>query len=285
MAQLVEIAIPVITFLLMLAVGLDLTPGAFARVRRRPVLVIAGIVGPTLLLPPIALLLVATLAPAPQIATGLLLIASCPVGGISNVYSYLARASTALSVTLTAVSCLLAAATIPLLTRGFEWALGRPLGFAVPWQALAAQLSAVIVLPVAAGMIIRRAAPDWTARRDRQVRAWGFIALAALIAFVIVDQRRDFLLQIRAMTAVTVAMTVAAMAAGAAVAFAVRADPRDRFTLAVEFATRNVAVAVAIAVALLGDARLAVFATTYFLVEIPIMLAAVAAFRASAAAG
>ncbi len=284
MARIVQVAIPLITFLLMLAVGLDLTPGAFARVGRRPRLVIAGLAGPVILLPPVALVLIFVLDPAPQVAAGLLLIAACPVGGISNVYSYVARASTALSVTLTAMSCLLAAATIPLVTRCFELALGRPLGFAVPWPAVATQLGIVVVMPVAAGMLIRRRAPLWTARRERQIRGSGLMALGVLIAFVVVEQRETFLLQIREMTAIAAAMTVSALAAGAAVAFAVRADASDRFTLAVEFATRNVAIAAAIAVTLLADLRLAVFATAYFLVELPIVLAAVATFRARASA-
>ena len=165
------------------------------------------------------------------------------------------------------------------MTQVFELALGRPLGFAVPWPAIAGQLAAAVVVPVAAGMLIRRRAPAWTARHERPIRLSGFAALAALIAFVIIAQQRTFLLEVRDMVVVAAAMTVSAMAAGAAVAFAVRADARDRFTLSVEFATRNVAIAAAVAVALLNDLRLAVFATAYFLVEMPIMLAAVAIFR------
>ncbi len=58
-------------------------------------------------------------------------------------------------------------------------------------------------------------------------------------------------------------------------------SPQDRFTLATEFATRNVAVAAAIAVTLAGRVEFAVFATTYFLTEIPLMLGAIAVFRRS----
>jgi BASS family bile acid:Na+ symporter len=279
MAQLIEIAIPLITFLLMLVVGFDLTPADLGRVRSRPAVLVAGLVGPVVILPPIAVLLIALLSPPPEVAAGLLLIAACPVGGISNVYSYLARASTALSVALTALSCLAAAATIPLITHLFQLALGRPFGAVVPWHALVAQLIAVIVAPVALGMVVRRRAPAWTARHDRQLRAAGFIALGLLIALVIANQRDEFLSNLRDMLAVATLMIVAAMAAGFVVALAAGAGARDRFTLSVEFATRNVAVATAIAITLLGRIHFAVFATTYFLVEIPIMLAAIAAFR------
>jgi ACR3 family arsenite efflux pump ArsB len=55
----------------------------------------------------------------------------------------------------------------------------------------------------------------------------------------------------------------------------------DRFTLATEFATRNIAVATAIAVTLAGHVEFALFATTYFLTEAPLMLGAVMLFRRS----
>ena len=69
------------------------------------------------------------------------------------------------------------------------------------------------------------------------------------------------------------------MAAGWAVGAMVTTDPRDRFTLAAEFGTRNVAVATATAVTLLGRVEFALFATTYFLTEVPLMLGAILIFR------
>ena len=87
--------------------------------------------------------------------------AACPIGGISNTYSYLAGASTALSLTLTACSSLLAVVTIPALARVFGAALGHPLGFAVPLPLIFAQLLLMLALPVAVGMWarFRRPAP------------------------------------------------------------------------------------------------------------------------------
>jgi ACR3 family arsenite efflux pump ArsB len=53
----------------------------------------------------------------------------------------------------------------------------------------------------------------------------------------------------------------------------------DRFTFAAEFGTRNVAVAAAIAITLLGRVEFALFATVYFLTELPLMLIAIGWFR------
>ena len=108
MKTLIDIAVPGLTFILLVAVGMDLTVADFARVRRQPLVILGGLLAPLVLLPPIAVGLIRVFAPAIDVSAGVLLIASCPIGGMSNTWSYLARASTALSVTLTGLSCLFA---------------------------------------------------------------------------------------------------------------------------------------------------------------------------------
>ena len=119
MKPLIDVSVIALTVLMMTALGLDLTGRDFARVRRQPGLVLGGLVGPLLLLPPTALALVWLLRPPPDVAAAVLLIAACPIGGIANTFTYLARASGALSITLTGLSCLLAAVTMPVLGRLF----------------------------------------------------------------------------------------------------------------------------------------------------------------------
>ena len=107
MKALLDVGVPAIT-VVMLAIGMALTPGDFDRVRRHPKALITGLVAPLIVLPPLALLLLALFEPVSPVQVGLLLIAACPIGGISNTYSYLAGASLALSIALTACSSVLA---------------------------------------------------------------------------------------------------------------------------------------------------------------------------------
>ena len=211
--------------------------------------------------------------------SGLLLLAVCPVGGVSNTYNYLARASTALSVTLTAMSCFLAVVTMPLLARIFEAALGRPFGFKAPAGLVALQILAMIVLPVAAGMTLRARAPGFAASHDTAFRRLAFACVALLLGFVVVAERERFLTNLAASTGAALLFVVLAMGAGFLVSLLAGADRRERFTLSVEFATRNTPIAAAVAITLLGDTRFAVFAATYFVAEAVPILAAVAAFR------
>jgi bile acid:Na+ symporter, BASS family len=279
-----DVAIPVVAFLVMTVVGLDLTREDLARVASRPGLVAAGLLGPLVLLPPIALLVLAAVPMPAEIGAGLLLLAVCPVGGISNAYNYLARAATALSVTLTAASCVAAVVTMPLLTRGFELALGRPLGYRAPVGPLAAQVLVLLVLPVALGMALRARAPRFAARHEKAFARVAAAGLALLLGFILASEWDRFVTNLAATATASALFVLLAMAAGGAVAMLSRADRRERFTLSVEFATRNCAIAAAVAITLLGDTRFAVFATTYFFTEAALVGVAIVAFRRRAAA-
>jgi BASS family bile acid:Na+ symporter len=275
----VDVTVPLVTFLLMAGVGMDLTRRDFARLSRYPGTVAAGLLAPLLVLPPIAVGLIRLFRPSPDVEAGLMLVAACPIGGISNTYSYLAGASTALSVTLTAVSSLLAILTIPTLDRVFAAMLGRPLGFTAPTALLIIQLLLMLALPIGTGMWIRRRWPQMADDRRPLVQRLGFFALAVLLATVIVGERDRFAIGLSRTVPLGTAFVVASFAAGWTIGGMIRAAAADRFTLATEFATRNVAIASAIAVTLLERVEFAVFATIYFLTEVPLMLAAVVLFR------
>jgi ACR3 family arsenite efflux pump ArsB len=70
-----------------------------------------------------------------------------------------------------------------------------------------------------------------------------------------------------------------ALAAGLGMSAGLRLAPRERITTSLLFAVRNVALATAIAVTILGRLEFAVVAAVYFLVEVPLALGVVAAFR------
>ena len=279
MKSVLDVAIPATAILVMTVVGLDLTRADLARVATRPQVVVAGLLGPLALLPPIALFVLAAVPMPAEIGAGLLLLAVCPVGGISNAYNYLARAATALSVTLTAASCVAAVVTMPLLTQGFELALGRPLGYRAPVGPLAAQVLAMLVLPVALGMTVRARAPGFAARHERTFARIAACGLALLLGFILVSEWDRFVTNLAATSAASALFVLLAMAAGWGVAILSGADRRERFTLPVEFATRNCAIAAAVAITLLGDTRFAVFATTYFFTEAALVGVAIVAFR------
>lgn len=279
MKTLIDVTVPLLTFVLLAAVGLDLTAEHFARVRRQKLLLVAGLVAPLLLLPLIAVGLVWLFQPASYIAESLLLVAVCPIGGISNTYSYLARASPALSVTLTGFSCLLAGVTIPITGRVLEMSLERSLQLAAPIPLILSQLFLMLTLPVALGMWVRLRWADVARQYQSTVQRLAFIGVGIVLLLIILDNPQAFVSGLPTTVPLAGVFVVCSMAAGWGTAGMFTGDRRDRFTLAAEFGTRNLGVAMALAVTLLGRVEFARFAYTYFLAEMPLMLAAIALFR------
>ena len=276
---LLDFSIPPLTFVMLASVGLALTGEDFARVRRQPGVVATGLIGPLVLLPAIAVGLVWLLEPAPEMAAALLLVAACPIGGISNAYSQFARASTALSVALTGLSCLLASVTIPALGHVFALVWGQTIDVRVPLTLLFGQLLVMLTLPVGLGVWVRRRWPVVARRYGPPLQRLSFIGIAIVLLLLLLDDPAGFLRSLVITAPLAAAFILCSGATGWAMGTVVSGDPRDRFTLAAEFATRNLGVAMAIAVTLLGRVEFARFAYTYFLVEIPLMVTAIRLFR------
>lgn len=82
-----DLLVPALVMFALLAIGLELTAADLRAVRRRGALLAAGLLLAVIVLPLVALLLVAVFRPPAVIGAGVLLIAACPIGGISNTYA------------------------------------------------------------------------------------------------------------------------------------------------------------------------------------------------------
>lgn len=107
-------ALNAIIGLVMFGIALDLKVSDFAGVVRSPKPVLIGLAGQFVLLPAFTFLLVLAIRPAPSIALGMMLVAACPGGNISNFLTHHARGTTALSISMTAISTAVAIIMTPL---------------------------------------------------------------------------------------------------------------------------------------------------------------------------
>ena len=150
--------------------------------------VAAGLGGQLLLMPLLALAIGVLFRLSPELALGMFIVAICPAGTTSNALTFVGRGNVALAVVLTALSSLVTVFTIPLL---LSWALpwflagggGTVPTLSVPTTML--QLATITLLPVVAGMIVRRFAPDLADRLARWLRPVAFIILVGVIVFAV----------------------------------------------------------------------------------------------------
>ena len=159
----------------MLGMGLSLSPDDFRSVARMPGCVALGFCLQYTVMPLAGWLIATALRLDPELAVGIVLVASCPGGMASNMISYLARADVALSVVLTLCSTMLAFFFTPLWTTLL-------VGRLVPVDAWGLCLSAIqlTVAPVAVGVILRWLLP----RTADRLGACG--PTIAMLAFVFV---------------------------------------------------------------------------------------------------
>ena len=100
--------------IIMFGVALGIKPEDFKRLFSSPKIVITGIVSQFLLFPLVTFILVSLIQPYPSIALGMIMVAACPGGNISNFMTQLAGGNAALSVSLTAFATLVAVVMTPL---------------------------------------------------------------------------------------------------------------------------------------------------------------------------
>jgi len=182
-------------------------------------------------------------------------------------------------VTLTATSCVLAIATIPALGAMVGRVAHTPPVGQLPTGLLLAQLLVTVALPVSLGMAVRHVRPTLADAHHAFLRRLAFGLLALLLALIVAADLPAFIDGLPVAVPFAASFIAGSFVVGGAVAHVLGGGVRDRVALAIEFATRNVAVANVLALSQ-GQLAFATFATTYFLTEVPMLAVAVAVFRA-----
>jgi BASS family bile acid:Na+ symporter len=244
-------------------------------VAARKGLILSTLLAQAVALPALACVLTRLLGLPAHLMAGILLVAMCPVGDISNVYTLLARANVALSVTVNTLSCLLSAATMALTTIAYDGLFHEPFVFAVPTPSLISKLVLMVVLPVLAGMGLRHFKPELVARWARTARGLSLAGVAFLLVYVLVGQRERLGAEWKPTASAAAAFMAVAMILGLSFGRLLKLPARDVMTMGLLFGVRNVALAMAIAITLLDRVDFAVFAATYFVVELPLILCAI----------
>ena len=281
--DLLERGVPAVAFLLMVAVGLDVTRQDLRRIAGTRALVAAATAAQVLLLPAAALLIVQLFVRHLQVADYLLLTAACPGGGMSNVYVYLARANTALSVTMTALSSILAVVTMPLVIAGYERALGRAVAFALPVHTLLAQLLVMAVVPVLIGAYVRDRWPSAEEKYGGRLRALSAAGVVAIVVIGLVQSAGSLRRVLLTGGAAAGVLVCAGLLLGWITGRVFRSPAPDRFALVVEFGVRSLAIAMVIQVTLLRDPAFVPFGAVALFAQAALLMGAVHAHRAAQA--
>ncbi|MCA6075164.1 bile acid:sodium symporter family protein [Fulvivirga sedimenti] len=176
--------------IIMFSVALSINLKDFQEIFRNPRGVISGLISQYLLFPFMTFLLVLVMRPDMGLALGMILIAACPGGNISNFFSLQSRGNVALSVSLTVMATLLA----PLMTpfnfhfwaRKVEYVKPLLSTISINYYDLALTVLLIMVIPLMLGMYLANRFPDIAQKLFKPLQVLSVLILLAFIAVAFV---------------------------------------------------------------------------------------------------
>ena len=266
------IVLPILT-LLMFCLGLTLEAKDFLLVIKRGRAVAGGLAG-QLIMPLLAWVVAMVMHLNPIFTIGLVLIACCPGGSSSNIFSMLAKGDVALSVSLTALSSIITLFTLPLIMQMVTSAVGQQVGIQLPIKNLLMQNLVTMLLPILIGIIIRYYKPELAARIARVLSKLAFPALM-LLAGIFFVQHKETIITIFSVLGLAVTMLLlVAVSFASVLCYVFKLKTTERRTIIIEVGMQNAAQAIAIASSpfVFNDGRFAIPAILYALMMNVVLL-------------
>ena len=283
----VWIVMPIL-IVLMFLLGTDLTVKPFADVARNPRAVLTGMIGQLVILPLLAFGIAWTLDLSPVYFMGLVLIACCPGGSSSNVFSMLARGDVALSVTLTAISSVVTLFTLPFIMELASRFISHQSGVevALPVGKLLLQNLVLLFVPIIAGAVFRRFSPNAAAKVNKVLGKAAFPALMFLAVVFFLQYTKEITDNFAVLGLSTAALILIAMLCSSLLSRLGRFTPAVRRTIVIEVGMQNAAQAIAIAFSpfIFNSGEMAIPAIIYALLMNVILLVYVFVIRRRAKA-
>ena len=244
------ILFPAALAFIMFGLGLELTVADFTRLARMPRPVLVGLLGHMFILPLVALAMIGLFPMPAAFAIGLMVVAACPGGAVSNLWTYQARGDVALAVTLTALSAAVAVAWVPLLLNlSVTHLLGESADIRMPVGPTMVHIAMLTVLPVSLGMSVRRLAPGFAQRMDRPVRILSLLFLALIVVAILVRGRGELGHLLATAGPPVLLYNFLVMAIGLLLARLARLTPKQTITIPIEVGIQNVIMAATLATA------------------------------------
>jgi bile acid:Na+ symporter, BASS family len=233
--------------LVMFGVALDLRVADFREVARQPKGPLVGLTAQFLLLPAATYLLTRLIDPLPSIALGMILVAACPGGNISNIVTHFAGGNTALSIGMTAVSTAAAIVMTPLNIT--FWGSLNPDTAAIlhevnldPWELLLTIVT-ILGVPLLVGMTLAARRPELAARMRRPMKTVSVLFFGAIVALALAKNWDNFLNYVGVVMGVVALQNALALGLGYAAARALALPSRDARAISIEVGIQNSALA------------------------------------------
>ena len=234
-----NIALAVVMF----GVALGITLEDFKELLRRPKLVLLGLTSQFILLPLLTFLFVISVKPQASIALGMMMVAACPGGNISNFMTHLAKGNTALSVSLTASATFLAMIMTPLNFQLYG-NLYPPTAeilehVELDFLALFKLVVLILGIPLTLGMLLRRNNETLALKWSRWLKPFSIAVFIIIVIIAFLNNLDVFNAYIHNVLFLGISHNILAILLGLLLAKSFRLPFKDQKTLAIETGIQN----------------------------------------------
>ncbi|MCI4667048.1 MAG: bile acid:sodium symporter family protein [Bacteroidia bacterium] len=261
---LTTVFLPASLFIIMLGMGLSLTPTDFRRVIANPKAALIGLVNQLIFLPLIAFGITQLLKLPVEMAIGLMLISACPGGVTSNLISHVSKGDTALSISLTAISSLITLISLPLIMGfSFNYFTESDKVVDVDEVGMLLQIFVIVIVPVVIGMFVRSRSEAFAIRMDRPVRILSTILFLLILVSIILKERENIITYLVQVGLATSILNLSTMLLGFFSARIFKLNLPQSITISIESGIQNGTLAIVIASTVLANTTLSIPAAVY----------------------
>ena len=243
----------------MCAMGLTLRIRDFTLIMKEPKAVLIGSFAQLIILPILGFGFAYWLAPNPEQAIGLVLVASCPGGPSSNLMTRLAGGDVALSISLTAISGAVTTLSIPLISALSTQVFAAHLpGFSMPILETATKLIIIMALPLGIGMRLLVTRPKLAKRLEPIMVRTSTSLMVVLIIGAIFKSRHELASYGWPEVTPPILLSISGIIMGVIISLSLKLTPQQRVAIPLEVGAQNAALAIGLSLTILNS-RVAAF--------------------------
>ncbi|MBR8740390.1 bile acid:sodium symporter family protein [Nocardiopsis sp. MG754419] len=265
-SALTTVGLPIALGIIMLGLGLSLSVRDFTRLLSMPWTIVLVLGCQILLLPVfcfgLVLVFVTHFDLSPLLAVGMMMMAASPGGTTASLYSYLFKGNVALNISLTAINSLTAMVTLPLVT-GFSLGYFTDGGSIGLQTDKLVQVFAVILVPVAIGMLVRARLTSFAERMEKPVKLGSITVLVAVIVGALAAEWENLPQYIVSVGLMVLIFNVVSLVVGYWAPRVVGTRRPEAIASCMEIGLHNTTLSLTIAVTVLNSTEIAVPSAVY----------------------
>lgn len=229
--------------IIMFGVSLKLTPDDFKMVLANPLGTFVGVLSQFVVLPVLTFIIIWILEPRPSFALGMMMVAACPGGNISNFFSALAKGNIALSVSLTAISSVLAIFMTPI-NLAFWAGMYEPTSqlltdISLDYWGVFETIVIILGIPLILGMTFRHKFPKLSEKLHPYMHYGSILIFAAIVILAFTANIDIFLNYIYLVVFLVFVHNAVALLSGYQLGKLFKLNEPDRRSLAIETGIQN----------------------------------------------